>query len=189
MLEGTFLNSPSHPSMMHGGPFLRSYVCVNATRVNVDKCSRGTRVGVARSRLRVCSHVLARPSLDQLVQRGRSSNLAARISSSSGASESSSAAARGRHISHCTARERMYAVTAERCSLHYCTPRLCSYGCQDFACERCVYAVCNAAARGAVVRSYGRQCASIDHAKLHASCCACTGQQGIDDRSAQASQA
>ena len=56
-------------------------------------------------------------------------------------------------------------------------------------CERCVYAVCNAAARGAVVRSYGRQCASIDHAKLHASCCACTGQQGIDDRSAQASQA
>ena len=37
------------------------------------------------------------------------------------------------------------------------TSGLCSYGCQDFACERCVYAVCNAAARGAVVRSYGRQ--------------------------------
>ena len=47
----------------------------------------------------------------------------------------------------------------------HCTPGLCSYGCQDFACERCVYAVCNAAARGAVVWSYGRQCASIDHAK------------------------
>ena len=70
----------------------------------------------------------------------------------------------------------------------HCTPGLCSYGCQDFACERCVYAVCNAAARGAVVRSYGRQCASID---MLSSMLAAVpvGQQGIDDRSAQASQA
>ena len=102
ILEGTFLNNFSQPSTTHGGPFLRSYVCANATRVNVVRCSRGTRVGVARSRLRVCSHFFARPSLDQLVQRGRSSNLAASISSPSVASDSSSTA-RGRHILSCTA--------------------------------------------------------------------------------------
>ena len=46
-----------------------------------------------------------------------------------------------------------------------------------------MYAVCNAAARGAVVRSYGRQCASIDHAKLSSMLAAVpVGQQGIDAR-------
>ena len=47
-----------------------------------------------------------------------------------------------------------------------------------------MYAVCNAAARGAVVRSYGRQCASID---MLSSMLAAVpvGQQGIDDRSAR----
>ena len=123
MLGGTFSKSFAHPSIMHGGPFLRSYVCANATRVNVVTCSRGTRVGVARSRLRVCAHFLARPSLDQLVQRGRSSNLAASISSPSVASDASSSTARGRHI--CSALQSAYnfcvramcAVTAQRCSL------------------------------------------------------------------------
>ena len=124
MLEGTFSKSVAHPSMTHGGPFLRSYVCANATRVNVVRCSRGTRVDVARSRRRVCSHFLARPSLDQLVQRGRSSALAASISSPSVASDSSSTA-RGRHIfARCFTCERCMLPLHSAAACTHCTARL-----------------------------------------------------------------
>ena len=79
-------------------------------------------------------------------------------------------------------------VACDRCMLSlrstaactHCTSRLCSYGCQDFACERCLWMRMQLLTR--VGLSYCRRSGNAP-----ASTIACCGPASIDDRSAQAS--